>query len=130
VEQRTQDKTSDERTHNAYNDIADQTLSVICPHNYAGHPTDQSPYNDPDNEVNHILLLVNERNLRVCHEIVAYTEHGFIIRPMLLSHIHCLESVALRHFGDISNSTHPITALISIYDMVTGALNQGGRSDA
>jgi hypothetical protein len=49
---------------------------------------------------------------------------------MLLSHIHCWKSVALRRMGDISNSTHLITALISIYNMVAGVLNQGGRPDA
>jgi hypothetical protein len=41
----------------AINNIGYQALPIIYLHVDAGYPADQSPYDDPYDEVNHFLLL-------------------------------------------------------------------------
>ena len=41
----------------AINNIGYQALPIIYLHDDAGYPANQSPYDDPYDEVNHFLLL-------------------------------------------------------------------------
>jgi hypothetical protein len=46
---------SHECAHDTYNDIGNQALTTIRPHDDAGYPADQCPGDNPYNEVDHFL---------------------------------------------------------------------------
>ena len=61
MEQRAQEVTSHERARDANYNIGDQALPIIGLHDDTGYPADQSPYDDPYNEVDQFLLLLNDK---------------------------------------------------------------------
>jgi hypothetical protein len=79
MEQWAQEVASHERTHDTHNDIGDQALPIIRLHDNAGYPADQSPYDDPNNEVNHF-----SSPGKWLIECLSKKDHESMIRPTSL----------------------------------------------